>query len=390
MNTVCREVRKELESHMIPFWKGLRDDTYGGYYGWFGYDLVLDKKAEKGCILNSRILWFFSRAYTVLGDESLLQEAKHGYEFLMKHCLDKEYGGILWSLQYDGTPLDTTKHTYNQAFAIYALSAYYEATGEKEALQLALDLYQIIETKCRDEEGYLEAFTREFQPMSNDKLSENGVIAQRTMNTLLHVLEAYTQLYRVSKEEAVKEQLKWILTIIEIKLYDPVMESQRVFMDLQYNSLLDLQSYGHDIEASWLMDLALDVIDDEALTSRIRPINQTLAKETYEKAYDGRSIAIECENGVVLQNRVWWAQAESMVGFLNAYQKDHTNDHYLDVVRHIWEFTKTYLIDKRPGSEWYWEVHQDGTPIDRAIVEPWKCPYHAGRMCLEFIERTKE
>ena len=199
------EVKTELLTHIIPFWRALRDDTYGGYYGWLSYDLALDQKAEKGCILNSRITWFFSNAYTAYRKglfteedcrsagytgEALLEEAKHGYVFLKEHCIDREYGGIYWSLNYDGTPLDTTKHTYNQAFCIYAMSSYYEASHDEEALALAKQLFSLIEEKCTDEVGYLEAFTREFQPESNEKLSENGVLADKTMNTLLHVFEA--------------------------------------------------------------------------------------------------------------------------------------------------------------------------------------------------------
>ena len=201
------EVTDELTMRIIPFWKSLLDDEDGGYYGWLSYDLELDRKAEKGCILNSRITWFFANAYTLLKDDGLLKEAQHAYDFMKDKCIDREYGGIFWSVTHDGKPLDTTKHTYNQAFAIYALSSYYEAAHDDEALELAYDLYNIIETKCRDEKGYLEAFTRDFKPASNEKLSENGVMAGRTMNTLLHVFEAYTELYRVTADEKVKGKL---------------------------------------------------------------------------------------------------------------------------------------------------------------------------------------
>ena len=169
------EVTKHLTENIIPFWKALRDDTYGGYYGYMDYNLNVDKTAEKGCILNSRITWFFANAYILLKDETLLDEARHGYEFLRDHCIDKENGGIFWSMTYDGKPLDTTKHTYNQAFCIYALSSYYDASGDEEALKLAKELQLLIESKCTDEVGYLEAFTKDFQPESNEKLSENGV-----------------------------------------------------------------------------------------------------------------------------------------------------------------------------------------------------------------------
>ena len=158
IRTFASDVKSHLTGRIIPFWKNLRDEEYGGYYGWLGYDLKLDKKAVKGCILNSRILWFFSNAYLLLEEESLLQEAEHGWEFLKDRCVDHENGGIYWSLTYEGKPEDTTKHTYNQAFAIYALSSYYDASGNEEALKLAWELYHLIETRCKDDYGYLEAF----------------------------------------------------------------------------------------------------------------------------------------------------------------------------------------------------------------------------------------
>lgn len=383
-----QEVRKHLEEKIIPFWKSLRDDIYGGYYGWLGYDLVLDKEAEKGCILNSRITWFFANAYLVLGDESLLAEAKHGYEFLKEHCVDREFGGIYWSLNYDGTPKDTTKHTYNQAFCIYALSAYYEASKDEEALALAKELFELIEERCTDEVGYLEAFTREFAPESNEKLSENGVMAEKTMNTLLHVLEAYTQLYKVSSDERVKEKLVWMMEILETKVYNPLLQRQEVFFDKDYHSIIDLYSYGHDIETAWLVDLALEIIGDAELTERISKITRILTQQVYEVAFDGHSLANECERGVVNEHRIWWVQAENVVGLINGYQKNPQKKEYLEAAKAQWEFIKEYVIDKRKGSEWYWEVSKEGVPFEgRPIVEPWKCPYHNGRMCLEVIKR---
>lgn len=382
------EIKNHLVSAIIPFWKNLRDDEFGGYYGYMDYDLKLNKKAEKGCILNSRITWFFSNAYTLLKDESLLKEADHGYAFLKDHCIDKENGGIYWSMNYDGTPLDTTKHTYNQAFCIYALSSYYEASGKKEALDLAKELFAMIEEKCTDDQGYLEAFTRDFKPESNEKLSENGVLAEKTMNTLLHVLEAYTELYRVSKDEAVKERLEWIMDVFADKVYNPQLKRQEVFFDKNYNSIIDLHSYGHDIETAWLMDRTLEVVNDESYTKKISPITKTLTENIYNVAFDGRSLSNECDKGVVDTNRVWWVQAETVVGFLNGYEKDPSRTQYKEAAEATWQFIKDYVIDKRSGSEWFWLVRQDGTPVEgEPIVEPWKCPYHNGRMCMEVMRR---
>jgi len=385
------EVKKHLVNDIIPFWKGLRDDVYGGYYGYMGYDLKVDKKAVKGCILNSRITWFFSNAYTVLKDESLLAEAKHGYEFMRDYCMDKENGGIFWSLKYDGTPEETLKHTYNQAFAIYALSSYYEASGEEEALKQAFALFDIIENKCRDEIGYLEAFNEKFEEIDNEKLSENGVMAEKTMNTLLHVFEAYTELYRVTKEKKVKEKLEGILDTFAEKIYNPKLHRQEVFFDKYYNTILDLHSYGHDIETAWLIDRGLEILDEEEYTKKLSPITEDLTQNIYQIAFDGRSLSNECEKGVVDTYRIWWVQAETVVGFLNGYEKNPEKTEYLKAAKETWEFIKKYVIDKREGSEWFWRVSIDGMPDEgKPIVEPWKCPYHNGRMCLEVIKRSEK
>ena len=384
------EMKEHLRNVIIPFWEGLKDNDNDGYYGWVGYDLKVDKKAVKGCILNSRIVWFFSNAYKILKDEKLLEDARHGFEFMKRYCMDKKYGGIFWSIRYDGEPEETIKHTYNQAFAIYALSSYYDASGDKEALDMAFELFRIIEEKCTDETGYLECFSRAFEEIEKDKLSENGVIADKTMNTLLHVLEAYTELYRVSGDAAVKNKLKWILDTFADKVYNPPLHRQEVFFDAEMNTILDLHSYGHDIETAWLVDRALAVLDDDDYTKKLRPVTKDLTAQIYQTAFDGHSLANECEKGVVDETRVWWVQAETVVGFLNGYEQDSSKKEYLDAAKNVWEFIKEYVVDKRSGSEWYWKVDKEGKPIgEEPIVEPWKCPYHNGRMCFEVIRRSE-
>lgn len=382
------EIKEHLTKDLIPFWEGLKDETYGGFYGYLGYDLKLDKKAVKGCILNSRILWFFANAYMVLGEEALLEDAKHAFAFLKEYCLDKECQGVYWSLKYNGEPEDTTKHTYNQAFAIYALSSYYDASKDPEALEIARGLYELIETKCKDEYGYLEAFTRTFEPEDNDKLSENGVIAEKTMNTLLHVFEAYTELYRVTRDEQVAEQIRFMLDIVADKIYNKEAGRQEVFFDRAWNSLIDLYSYGHDIETAWLIDRGLEILDDPAYTEKLSPITQEITANIYDRAYIEDSLVNEAENGVVDTTRVWWVQAETVVGFLNGYEKQGDRK-YLQAAMDVWNYIRTYLIDRRTGSEWYWALDKDRHPLKKPIVEPWKCPYHNGRMCFEVIRRME-
>ncbi len=385
---MVKEVRKHLEEKIIPFWKKLRDDEFGGYYGYMDYDLNVDKEAIKGCILNSRITWFFSAAYKQLQDESLLEEAKHGYAFMKDHCFDKENGGVFWSVKYDGTPEDTTKHTYNQAFSIYALSDYYEASGDPEALELALQQFHLIEEKCTDEIGYKEAFDRSFHEVDNDKLSENGVMAEKTMNTLLHVFEAYTELYRVSKNEEVKKRLEWIFEEFANKVYNPALHRQEVFFDKNMNTILDLYSYGHDIETSWLLDYGVEVLGEQKYKDLITPITDDMLANLYQVAFDGHSLNNECDRGVVNTTSIWWVQAETVLGFVNGALKHPEIKEYMMAARSEWDYIQEHMIDPREGSEWFWDVDKNGEATDKKpIVEPWKCPYHNGRMCLEIIRR---
>lgn len=382
------KARAMLEGKLIPFWSGLRDDEYGGYYGLLDFDLNLHKRAEKGCILNSRILWFFSRCAKDLNREDCREQADHAYAFLRDHCLDRTYGGVYWSLHYDGTPLDTTKHTYNQAFAIYALSAYYDLTGNQEALDTAFRLFDIIERRCRDEDGYLEAFDRTFQPESNEKLSENGVMAERTMNTLLHVFEGYSGLYQVTEDSKVRNALLEILWIYRNKIYNPTLKRQEVFFDREYHSLIDLHSYGHDIESSWLIDWGCGLLQEPGVQKTIFAMDQELAHKILERAYTGHSVLTECERGKDDTTRVWWVQAESVLGFLNAWQKEPECTAFRDAALDVWDYIERVMADPRAGSEWFWDVDAEGIPVSRKpIVEPWKCPYHNGRACLEIIRR---
>lgn len=389
MQAFVNEIRTHLEEKMIPFWEGLKDEKYGGFYGYMGYDLKIDTQYEKGCILNSRIMWFFANAYALLGEEHLLKCAEHAYKFMKEYCIDKEYGGVFWSLTYDGKIKDATKHTYNQAFAIYALSSYYDVTKDEEALEIAFTLQQLIEEKCTDSQGYMEAFNRKFEPEDNDKLSENGVMADKTMNTLLHVFEAYTELYRVSHDRKTADRLRFMMDTVVDKIYNPRLGRQEVFFDKEWNSLIDLYSYGHDIETAWLVDRGLEVLEDPEYTAKLSLITAEITKNIYDRAFINHSLMNEAENGVPDTTRVWWVQAETIVGFVNAWQKNPADTFYLEAAQEVWEYIKEYLIDPREGSEWFWAVDENGKPLEKPIVEPWKCPYHNGRMCIEVIRRTE-
>ncbi|MCI7440267.1 MAG: AGE family epimerase/isomerase [Spirochaetia bacterium] len=390
-NEILGKIRKEtlveFTDHIIPFWKSMIDRENGGFYGKMDYSLKLDKLSPKGCILHSRILWFFSKALITTKDQSLREYADHAYKFIRDKCIDREHSGIYWSINADGTIADSTKHTYNQAFTVYALSAYHDATGNMEALDLAWKIHDIIETKCRDETGYMEAFTRDFKPESNEKLSENGVMAEKTMNTLLHVFEAYTELYRITGDENLRKTLYAIIRQWKDKIWNPKLERQEVFFDRNFNSIIDLYSYGHDIETSWLVDRCLDILNDEELTREIHPITTRIAEKILQIAYRDSSLMNECDKGIVSTKRIWWVQAEGVVGFINAYEKT-MDKKFLDAADSIWEYIKEFQIDRRSGSEWYNEIDENHKPIEsELILGPWKCPYHNGRMCMEMQDR---
>ncbi|MGN0160760.1 MAG: AGE family epimerase/isomerase [Lachnospiraceae bacterium] len=374
---------------IIPFWNKMKDNENGGFYGYADPRGIADKKSIKGAILNSRILWFYSAAYRLLKKPELLEMANHAYSFLTDYCFDGSCGGVFWSVNADGSPYDETKHTYNQAFAIYALSAYYQAGNNKDALDLAYTLYHTIENTCRDEDGYLEAFSRDFTPVSNDKLSENGVIAERTMNTLLHVLEGYTELYKAGGDVEVGNSIKEILWLFKTKVYNSERKICNVFFDRNYQSLIDLESYGHDIEASWLIDRGCAVLGDTDCYNEMLPIINGLAEGTYLNGIDNIHHAMnnECENGRIDRKKVWWVQAEAVTGFFNAYQNNPQNTEYLRISEQIWEYIREHIIDRNSG-EWIENIEADNTvKPGQALAHSWKCPYHNGRMCIEMIQR---
>lgn len=389
--------RKILDK-IIIFWDALRDNENGGFYGQMDNDLVTDKKGTKGVILNSRILWFYSQtAITFAETEPALAEharsqAAHAFAFLRDKCLDRENGGVYWMMNYDGTPNDTMKHTYNQAFAIYALATYYLATDIGEALDLAFELFETIENKCTDDVAYLEAFDRNWQLIPNDALSENGLMADKTMNTVLHLIEAYTVLYKASYEEHVAERIRFLLDITEKKIYDHEHSKLLVFFDKKLDVIGDIHSYGHDIEASWLIDRACDVLGDEELRNKWAALDLKIAENIRNIAYDERgeygSLRNERDNRKIDHKRVWWVQAETVIGFVNACE--HGGDKsFADSAEKVLNWIEEYQTDKRSG-EWFAEVTPEGELMPEVtIVNEWKCPYHNGRMCLELLTRNK-
>ena len=377
------EIRNHLEQKLLPFWQRLKDDEFGGFYGYMDEALRVNRKADKGCILNSRILWTFSTAARVLNRADLRECAEHAYAF-MRRFEDPENGGVFWSVTYDGKPADTTKHTYCQAFAVYGLAAYYRLTGSAEALEKAMALFRIIEGKCRDQGGYLEALKADFTPESNEKLSENGVMASRTMNTLLHVIEAYAELYRAHPDGAVERAGREGLTQALQTVYNPEKRRMEVFFDRDFHPLLDMQSYGHDIEGSWLMWDAAEALIPEAEREPWRRMCLDLLESPTERAFTDHGLHYEIVGGQVNTIRAWWPQAEAMLGFEFGWRM--TGDPaWPERMRTQWDYIRRVIVDPREDGEWFNEIREDGSSVGKPVVEEWKCPYHNGRMCLRLI-----
>ena len=387
---MINECRNELTNNIMPFWESLIDKDRGGFYGYMDTDLNLDKDADKGVILNSRILWFFANCNLILADANSLEYARHAYEFLKKHCVDREHGGVYWMLDKDGNVADDMKHTYNQAFAIYALSSYYDASKDEEAIELAMDLFNTIESKTLDEYGYREAFDRYWVEVENEALAENGIMPKKSMNTILHLIEAYTELLRVKHDSRVKERLRALLQSVIDKVYDEENKQLRVFFDEKLSVIGDIHSYGHDIEAAWLIDRACDVLGDKAMSDKMERMGLEIARKIHDIAIENGALNNERVGNHIDKERIWWVQAEGVVGFINAYERSGKVE-YLDTAKSIWEYIKGNVIDEREGGEWHSQVSFDGVPTkEKPVVEAWKCPYHNGRMCLEVISRGVE
>ena len=378
------EIRAHLEEKILPFWEKLKDDQFGGFYGYMDEALRLNRQADKGCILNSRILWFFSAAAAQLNREDLRAYADQAWRFLSRFE-DPVYGGVYWSVSFDGKPADTTKHTYCQAFAIYGLAAWYRLTGNPEALEKARALFRLIETACRDGGGYLEALKADFSPESNEKLSENGVMASRTMNTLLHVLEAYAELYRAAPEAELRDAGIRALRQFLRTIYNPEKRRMEVFFDADFHPLLDMQSFGHDIEGSWLIWDAAETFLPEAEREPWKVLCLDLLQSSAERAFTDHGLHYETVNGKLNPVRAWWPQAEAMLGFAFGWRMTK-NPEWLERMRTQWRYIREVTADPREGSEWFNELREDGTSLGKPMVEEWKCPYHNGRMCLRLMD----
>lgn len=388
MHKFQQEIKRELLEHIVPFWESLKDEEYGGFYGEVSHDLDVDYKADKSSLSLSRYLYAFSRLYNSGLNKEALKYADHAYQMLINCFYDQTYGGVYFLSDHKGKIKIDYKHTYVQGFFIYGLSEYYLATGNEEVLSLAITVFNLIEAHMFDplRYAYNEEFYCDFTLKDNELTSEHGVHATFTTNTHLHLLEAYTNLYKCTKSAKIKNALLKISHIFENKIVDD--KSYQVFFDHRFVANFESISYGHDIETTWLIDEMNKTIGRDYQ----QYFKQNLLKivdETASKINDDGSQILEVINHRVNTDRIWWVQAEAMVGYFNAYQ--HTKEkRYLDLSKGCWDYIQKHIVDKRIGSEWLYQCNDQNLADLMPIASIWKTPYHNMRACIEILERIND
>lgn len=391
LNTLKEELIFHLKEKILPFWiKHMADDQNGGFYGWADNSGKINSKASKGAVMNTRILWTFSAAYNMFNDPVYLEMAKRSFQYMTDYFLDDKYGGIYWMLDYKGNPVEPKKQIYAQAFAIYSFSEFFRSALDKTALQLANDIFQLVEKYSYDarNNGYFEAYDRQWKILDDLRLSNKDINEKKTLNTHLHVLEAYTRLLTVKHDDFLMERMVNLIDLFLNRFINPVNQHLIMFFDEFWNPRSGKFSYGHDIETSWLLTEAAEATESKLLIEecRLRSVKMAETILANGRDIDGSVYNEVREDSMLDDDRHWWPQAEGMVGFMNAYQ--HTGDEvYIEAVLKLWEFIKKYIVHPELG-EWYFRVNNKYDPApDEEFAGPWKGPYHNGRMCMELIRR---
>jgi mannobiose 2-epimerase len=386
------QVSEHLFGHYLPFWCGpALDPKNGGWMAWLANDLQPDRTKPKGLIVNSRILWAFSAVHRAKPDLIFKQMADRAFDFVMHKFWDAKHGGAFWHLNDEGKVIDESKKTYGQAFYIYGLTEFFLAFGNQSALDRAKELFELIERHAHDTKfgGYLEVCNRDWSLAGDDaRLSEKDMAEKKSMNNHLHVLEAYTNLYRVWREPRVAERLRELIDIFLTRILDARTQHLHHFFNEQWEVRSDTYTFGHDIEASWLLCEAVEELGDEKLLTRVRAAALPMAEAVFNEGFgtDG-GLCYEGRAGKIIDaGRECWPQAETLVGFLNAYELSG-NPAFVAAALQTWKFIEGNLVDRVHG-EWFWRINPDGRPDAKLPkVSEWKGPYHVTRACLEILNR---
>jgi len=388
------QYKKEMENELrqiLSWWMQMAlDERNGGFYGKIDHNNKIYPEAPKGSVLNSRILWSFSSAYNLTGNKEYLKIAERAFNYLTEYFIDKEFGGVYWTVNFKGEPLDTKKQIYASAFAVYGLSEYYQSSGNEKSKEAAIELYNTILKYSRDEYygGYIEALTRDWKAIEDLRLSAKDANEKKSMNTHLHLLEAFANLYRIWRDELLRQRVIELVRIFLNQIIDRKTHHLILFFDEEWNPRSNIISYGHDIEAAWLVQEAAEIVEDNLLLEDVKAISVQVT-EAAAKGLDedgGLWYEYDVSQQHLIRQKHSWPQAEAMIGFLNAWQISG-DQKFLKQSMHSWEFVKEYMLDKDLG-EWYWGVNADHSPMKQEEkLGIWKCPYHNSRACIEIINR---
>lgn len=388
-----QELAEELKGNILPFWiRWAVDRVHGGFHGGITNDLEVRDEVPRSAVLCARILWTFSAVHRRLGGSQYLAMASRAFDYLQAKFWDHEFGGLFWQVDRNGRPVRDHKHLYAQAFGIYGLSEYYRAVQQRQSLAMAQELFHLVEAHGYDPMygGYIEARSRGWGELADMRLSDRDLNCWKSMNTMLHLVEAYSNLSRVWPDEQVTARQRGLVVAFLEHILDPHSAHLRLYFDREWHSLLERVSFGHDIEASWLLMEAAGQLGDAALQSRVQEASTRLAESVLREGVDkGGGVLGESDpQGLVERSRSWWAQAEAVVGFYNAYQV--TGDpRYWEAAQRCWRYIRERFVDRKYG-EWFKRLHEDGTPDNSTLkAGPWECPYHQSRACLEMLDRLE-
>ena len=389
-----QQLEEELTGNILPFWMTyVVDKTNGGFYGAVTNDLQVHNKVPRSAILCARILWTYASAYRQLGEEQYLSMARWAYDYLTRVFWDQAYGGLYWEVDYKGNPISNDKNHCAHAFGIYALSEYYRATQEPQSLVLAQTLFHLLEKHAYEPvyQGYIEGSSRKWGVLVDIRLCDREFNCRKSMSTMLHILEAYTNLLRVWDDSRLKAQHRSLLNTFQQHIIDHQTGHFKLFFDDQWHSLSEGLSFGHEIEGSWLLWEAAEVQGDMALLAQIRESVISIAAAVYREGFDddGSLFDKSSPEGLVDTRKEWWVQAEAVVGYYNAYQLSG-QVHFAQAAYRCWTYIQTKMVDHE-HKEWFKQVHRDGSPdTTRYKVGPWDCPYHNSRLCFEMLARLDD
>jgi mannobiose 2-epimerase len=388
-----RQIEQELAENILPFWMAhVVDKTDGGFFGAVTDDLQVHNEVPRSAILCARILWTYAAAYRRFGAEQYLAMARLAYDYLVNVFWDQEYGGLYWQVDRKGVPVADRKHHYAQAFGVYGLAEFYLATQEPQSLHLAQTLFHLLEDHAYEATcgGYIEGSSREWGTLGDMRLSDRDLDCRKSMNTMLHILEAYGNLMRAWDDARLMAQHRALIDTFQRHIIDHRTGHLKLFFDDQWRSLSDNVSFGHDVESSWLLTEAAELQGDQALLAQVRQSATSMAAAVLRDGLDedGSLFYESGPHGLVDAGKVWWAQAEAVVGFFNAYQLTGQM-HYSQAAYRCWTYIQAKVVDRSHG-DWFKRLSRDGRP-DHDVYKagPWECPYHHSRACLEMLVRLE-